>query len=115
MKILRISTFLDYGGIETKMVNLSSIEDKNNDWIYCSLGKGGRAEENILRNGKRAICLKLPHKIPNITTIFKLYKFIKSEGPDVVHTSGEEANFHGVIAAKMANTLSTPQEYCAIY
>lgn len=36
-------------------------------------------------------------------TILKLYKYFRNEKPDVIHTSGAEANFHGFFAAKMAN------------
>lgn len=101
MKILRLSTFLDFGGIETKMVNLSTIRD-DNEWIFCALGKGGTAEKKMVANQKKVVCLNLNHKIPSVITIWKLYHFLKKERPDVVHTSGAEANFHGLIAAKLA-------------
>ncbi len=102
MKIIRLSTFLDYGGIETKMVNLSAVDDPDNIWIFCAIGKGGVASQRILNNGKKVICFDYPHKIPSIATIYKLYLFFRLEKPSVVHTSGAEANFHGIIAAKLA-------------
>lgn len=102
MKIIRLSTFLDFGGIESKMTNLSSFNDAN-EIIFCAIGKGGIAEKNILKNKKEVICFELPHQIPSFKTILKLYKFFKQRKPDVVHCSGAEANFHGVIAAKLAN------------
>ncbi|MDI1256583.1 MAG: glycosyltransferase [Flavobacterium sp.] len=101
MKIIRLSTFLDYGGIESKMANLSSFQD-GNEWVFVAIGKGGIAESRIRGNKKTVFCFNLPHRIPSPITIFKLYRFFKEAKPQVVHSSGAEANFHGVIAAKMA-------------
>ncbi len=101
MKIIRLTTFLDFGGIESKMANLSTLSD-DNEWIFCAIGKGGTAEKKILSNNKLAVCFQLPHKIPSLKTIHKLYLYFKEQKPDVVHASGSEANFHGVIAAKIA-------------
>jgi hypothetical protein len=101
MKIIRLSTFLDYGGIESKMANLSTLEDHENTWLYCSLGKGGVAEQSIKGNGKKVICLNKGHKIPNFRTIAALILLLRRERPDVVHASGAEANFHGLIAARL--------------
>lgn len=102
MKIVRLSTFLDFGGIESKMVNLSSLEDTENEWVFVAIGKGGQAQKKIQANGKRTVCLHLNHKIPSLSTIWKLFFFLKKEKPDVIHTSGAEANFFGFFAGKMA-------------
>ncbi|WP_333850288.1 glycosyltransferase [Epilithonimonas sp.] len=102
MKIIRLSTFLDFGGIETKMVNLSHYNDIENEWIFVAIGKGGVAEERILNNNKRTAILNLNHKIPSLKTIWRLYKYLKKEKPDVLHTSGAEANFFGYFAGRMA-------------
>lgn len=103
MKIIRLNTLLDFGGIESKMANLSSYQDEDNDWIFCAIGKGGVAEQKIDQNKKTVICFNLPYRIPSLITIFKLFYYFKKQKPSVVHTSGAEANFHGVLAAKMAN------------
>lgn len=101
MKIIRITTFLDFGGIERKMENLSTSQDEH-EWIFVAINNGGEAENAILKNGKKVICLWSPYKIPQLGTIYKLFRLFKNEKPDVVHTSGAEANFHGIIAAKLA-------------
>jgi glycosyltransferase involved in cell wall biosynthesis len=103
MKIIRLSTFLDYGGIESKMVNLSVHQDAEKEWIFVAIGKGGYAEHQIMQNNKKVVCFNLPHKIVSLKALVRLYVFFKREHPDVVHTSGSEANFHGVLAAKLAN------------
>ena len=51
MKIIRLSTFLDFGGIESKMANLSTYSD-DNEWIFCAIGKGGMAESKIKSQNK---------------------------------------------------------------
>ncbi|WP_417237040.1 glycosyltransferase [Bizionia paragorgiae] len=101
MKIIRLSTFLDFGGVEKRLTNVASVQD-DNDWIFCAINKGGQAQKEILAKNKKAICLNLPYKIPNFKTLYKLYVFLKNHKPDVIHTSGAEANFHGVLAAKLA-------------
>ena len=102
MKIIRLSTFLDFGGIETKMANLSTYKDKENEWVFVALGKGGEAEKKIRANGKRTQVLGFDYKIPSIKTIWQLYRYLKKERPDVLHTSGAEANFFGYFAGRMA-------------
>lgn len=101
MRIFRLTTFLDYGGIESKMVNLSTHSD-GNEWRFCSIGKGGNAKRKIKKNNKIAKSFNLPHKIPSFMTIVKLCLYFRKHKPDVVHSSGAEANFHGTIAAKLA-------------
>lgn len=101
MKILRLSTFLDFGGVEKRLSNVASVND-NNEWIFCAINKGGHAENEILAKGKKVYCLNLSYKIPNFKTIYKLYIFLNRQKPDVIHTSGAEANFHGILAAKFA-------------
>ncbi len=101
MKIIRLATFLDFGGVERRLETLAHIRDEH-DWVFCAINKGGTAAENIKKQGKRVVCFGLPYKIPSFSTIYKLYRFFKNEKPQVVHTSGAEANFHGVLAAKLA-------------
>jgi glycosyltransferase involved in cell wall biosynthesis len=101
MKIIRISTFLDFGGVEKRLTNVASVDDEN-EWIFCAINKGGQAEKEIQAKNKSVFCLNLPYKIPNLKTVYALSKFLKNQAPNVVHTSGAEANFHGVLAAKLA-------------
>ncbi|MEO5777862.1 MAG: glycosyltransferase [Flavobacterium sp.] len=101
IKIIRLTTFLDFGGIEKRLINISTHQDQNK-WLFCALNHGGNAEAVIQNNGKRVICFNYSYRIPSIITLYKLVRFFKKEKPDVVHTSGSEANFHGILAAKLA-------------
>jgi len=102
MKIVRLTTFLDFGGIETRLSTIAHVKD-DNEWIFCAINKGGSAESKIRNQNKRVYVFNLPYKIPSIITIYRLRVFFKKEKPDVVHTSGAEANFHGVLAARLAH------------
>ncbi|MDG4949887.1 hypothetical protein NLM59_03030 [Weeksellaceae bacterium KMM 9724] len=62
----------------------------------------GKAVENIKKYNKPVINLKTKPSIYSFTTFHKVLKVIKKEKPVLVHTSGAEANFHGIIAAKIA-------------
>lgn len=114
MKVIRLSTFLDFGGIESKMANLSTANDSQIEWVFCAIGKGGAASEKIKKNGKRVVLFGLAHRIPSLVTIYRLYRFFKTEKPDVVHASGAEANFHGVIAARLARVPNVIAEEIGI-
>jgi glycosyltransferase involved in cell wall biosynthesis len=101
MKIVRLVSELNFGGVEQRLVNVSRIKD-GNEWLFCALGKGGAAAEAIIKNNCRVNILEKKYKIPNFSVLFALISFFKREKPDVVHTSGAEANFHGIIAARIA-------------
>lgn len=101
MKIIRLSTFLDFGGVETRLSNISHIRDEN-EWAFVCLNNEGKAAEVIKGNGKRIINLQSKPTIYSLRTFFRTYKVLKKERPDVLHTSGAEANFHGILAAKLA-------------
>lgn len=100
MKIIRLSTFLNFGGIETKMANLSYVQD-GNEWIFVCFDRSGVAADKIRENGKKVICLNTPYKIPSVVALIKLIFLLWKERPDVLHCSGAEANFHGFISAKL--------------
>lgn len=101
MKILRLSTFLDFGGVETRLATISHVQDEN-EWIFVCMDREGKAAEIIQKNKKRLINLNTKPTIYRFQTFLCVYKIIKKEKPDVVHTSGAEANFHGILAAKLA-------------
>lgn len=101
IKIIRLVSELNFGGVEKRLENISRVKDTH-QWVFCALGKGGTAAEAIKRNNHRVVLLKKGCKIPNLSLLFALVSFFKKEKPDVVHTSGAEANFHGILAAKIA-------------
>lgn len=113
MKIIRLSTFLDFGGVETRLANISHTEDAN-EWVFVCMNHEGRSAEIIKQNGKRVINLKTTPSIYSIGTFWKVLKILKKEKPDVIHTSGAEANFHGILGAKFAGIPMTIGEEIGI-
>ncbi|GAB2633376.1 glycosyltransferase [Belliella aquatica] len=105
MKIVRIVSELDFGGVEQVLAN-SIPQIANQVGVEVSvivLGKGGRVSQNLINQGVSVHILNQNSKIPNIGLLRKLYKLIKNLKPDVIHCQGGEANFHGILAASWAN------------
>lgn len=104
MKILRIIPFLDFGGVEQR-VKLTALGFKNVSDVQLSilvLGHGGKISSDLDQMGFKPLILNSNIRIPNLKLIYRLYRIMKEYSPDVVHSSGSEANFHGLIAAKIA-------------
>lgn len=102
MRIARVCTVLDFGGVEKRLVNVAESCPDNVETVFIALGRGGWASKEIEQLGKHVICLEENFKIPNISLIITLTRLFIKLRPDVVHTSGSEANFHAQIAAYIA-------------
>jgi glycosyltransferase involved in cell wall biosynthesis len=103
MKVIKVINSLDFGGIEKvfEIVARYHQGDKT-DVIFLALGKGGATEQAISKLGFRVIVWNVRTRIPNIGLILRLARFLRKEKPSVVHTTGAEGNFHGILAACLA-------------
>lgn len=103
MRILRITTLLDFGGQEKQYVSFTEKPELlQYQYIFAAIGFGGNAEETLRKRGFEVHILNRKFAIKNISNIWTVYKLIKKINPDIVHTAAAEANFHGIIAAKLA-------------
>lgn len=104
MKVIRLTTLLDFGGQERQYISFaeSDFQLLRNDYIFAAIGHGGHAEQIIREKGFEVVIFNKNPKISNIRNIWVLYKWFKNVKPDVVHTAAAEANFHGILAAKLA-------------
>lgn len=103
MKILRITTLLDFGGQEKKYLSFTEKKVRlHHDYEFAAIGYGGNAEKLLRERGFQVHILNRKFSIKNLSNIFTVYKLIRKIKPDVVHTAAAEANFHGIIAAKLA-------------
>jgi glycosyltransferase involved in cell wall biosynthesis len=104
MKIIRLTTLLDFGGQERQYISFAEADSESlkNEYIFAAIGHGGFAEQIIREKGFEVIIFNNNPKISNLKNIWVLYKWFKKTKPDVIHTAAAEANFHGVIAAKLA-------------
>lgn len=101
MKILNVFTSLDFGGVESRATIISNNTD-NATHKFVAIGSGGNAGDAITGNGGHVTLLMEKPTIPSPKAIVSLYKTFKMKNPEVVHTRGAEANFHGLIAAWLA-------------
>lgn len=99
MKVLRILSELDFGGVEQVALNSFPPLNKHVTLQVLVLNKGGKVSQKLEEKGVSIKILNVNPRIPN----FKLIRLIQTEirlfQPDVVHAQGAEANFHGVLPA----------------
>ncbi|SDC82675.1 Glycosyltransferase involved in cell wall bisynthesis [Algoriphagus faecimaris] len=102
MKVLRIVSEMDFGGVE--QVGLNSLPALNNEVFLhiLVLKRGGRASQRLKEIGISLKILGINSKIPNFKLIYLIWKEIQYFQPDVVHCQGAEANFHGIIGSYIA-------------
>lgn len=103
MKVIKVIGTLDFGGIE-KVFEITAryYEGDRADIVFLCLGKGGAAENAIRALGFRVLVWQARTRIPSVALMVRLTKFFREEKPAVVHTTGAEANFHGIIAARLS-------------
>lgn len=104
MKIIRIIPFLDFGGVEQRIRLTAKAFDNvpHVTLIIVVLSQSGKVADELIQDGYQVVFLNSKVKIPNRKLIQTLTNFLRVQKPDVVHTSGAEANFHGILAAYFA-------------
>ncbi|MEX2505471.1 MAG: glycosyltransferase [Pseudohongiellaceae bacterium] len=101
--VIHVLTSLDFGGVEKRMEILARSTDMGaRRHHFCAIGRGGAAEKRIEAASAQVDCLGQPTAIPSIRSIWTLVRIFRRLKPQVVHTHGAEANFHGLIAAWLA-------------
>lgn len=101
--MLKLTTLLDFGGQEKQYLSFTeNPELLKNEYVFAAIGFGGNAEIVLKERGYEVHILNRKFSIKNLSNIWAVYKLIKKVKPDVVHTAAAEANFHGIIAAKLA-------------
>lgn len=103
MKILRLTTLLDFGGQEKQYISFTEKPDLlTHQYVFAAIGFGGNAEQILKERGFEVHILNRNFAIRNLFNIYALYLFIRKVKPDIIHTAAAEANFHGIIAARIA-------------
>jgi glycosyltransferase involved in cell wall biosynthesis len=102
MKVLRIVSELDFGGVEQVALNSFPELHEKVELQVLVLSNGGRISGKLERDG---ISIKVLNKNPRIPN-FKLIQLIRTEiqvfQPEVMHCQGVEANFHGILSGHLA-------------
>ena len=104
VKIIRIITWLPYGGIEKKIVDvLSKLNRKKFVPIVCCLrNKKGIYEEELERDGIKVYKLNFKSRFDPVE-LFKLVNLLKRENIKIIHSHMYRANIPSILAGKLAN------------
>jgi glycosyltransferase involved in cell wall biosynthesis len=115
MKILRVTNSLNFGGIE-KVFELHGkyYDKKDYELVFVAISEGGFTKKELERLGYRVIVLGVNSRIPSYKAFAALQSLFKKEKPDVVHTCGAEANFHGIMAAYVSGVKNRIAEEIGI-
>lgn len=101
--VLHILTSLDFGGVESHVQLIGeNVHLLAFDHVFCAISGGGVVQRRLQQLGRQVDTLGCNPKIPSVSAIIALYKYLKKHKPQIVHLRGAEANFHGIIAARMA-------------
>ncbi len=102
-RICHVLTSLGFGGVETRMRVLArALKGREKDVIFIAINRGGVAEDELRMLGFEVLCLGAKPSVYSIGTLVKLTATLRRLRPDVVHAHGAEANFHALIAARLA-------------
>jgi len=102
IKILYLITGLNTGGAEVVVRNLS--ENLNKDYfniIVISIIPLGEIGKKVRENGIKVLSLNIKCKY-NLFILWKLFKLIKKEAPDILHTHLFHADILGRIVGRLA-------------
>ncbi len=115
IKILYVIANVSFGGGEKVFSQLAGRLNKDNYEIQFACSPGGHLECELSNLGIAVAPIDFKRTL-NITTFIRLFKIMKSQKPDIVHSQGARANFYTRFAAKLAgvpfivSTIAAPVE-----
>jgi glycosyltransferase involved in cell wall biosynthesis len=105
---VRLIPVLDFGGVESRFVMLSSLIDRARfDFRVCTFWKAGAAARAVRELGVRVDELNVDPAVRNPRASIALFEYLRRVRPDVVHSTIGEANFHTAVNAKLAGVKAT--------
>jgi glycosyltransferase involved in cell wall biosynthesis len=102
MKIIQFVNSLDMGGIERLAVELAVRQKAagHEPTIYCLTHRGDFAEE-AEASGIRVVAFEKPPG-PSLAILFAIFKSLRMDRPDVLHTHNHLVHHYGVVAGRLA-------------
>ena len=102
MKIIQFVNSLDMGGIERLAVELAVRQKAagHEPIIYCLTHRGDFAEE-AEASGIRVVAFEKPPG-PSLATLLAIFKSLRMDRPDVLHTHNHLVHHYGVVAGRLA-------------
>lgn len=96
---------LNFGGVETAVENrATALREVGFEIEAACFHKFGEIGERLKRQNFTIYDLNSSPRIPNFGIVKKLIGLFRQTAPDVVHSSCVEANFHCLLAARLAGT-----------
>ena len=102
---LQIVPDLDIGGVEALVELLASNPPPSWKIHVFATRTGGEVEKRIRLSGGKIELRHFSSKIPSPSLIWELKRSIRKTCPDIVHCRCVEANFHGLIATRLAGAI----------
>jgi glycosyltransferase involved in cell wall biosynthesis len=106
IKVLHLIKTLNLGGAETNLFNLVREIDVNKFELHVGYSFGGVIEERFKQKGIRLFkYAQGSHRVKSLASIliiFRLIRYIKENGIQIVHTHNFNAHIWGAIAAKLS-------------
>ncbi len=104
VKVVRIITWLPYGGIEKKIVDVLSMlnRKKFNPIVCCLRNKKGVYEEELKKRDIKVYKLNFKSRLDPVE-LFKLINLLKRENIKIIHSHMYRANIPSILAGKLTN------------
>lgn len=106
-KVCTIITKLELGGAQKIAISLCKNLNKDNFETLLICGCGGILDEEAKRDTRVFFVKNLVRElnpVKDLKAFFSIYKILKKEKPDIVHTHSSKAGILGRLAAKLAGT-----------
>lgn len=105
IKVCYIITKLELGGAQKFTLHTAKYLNKKNFQTCLICGCGAMLDEEASKNVKTIFVKSLVRQISplnDLSAVFDIYKILKKQKPDIVHTHSSKAGIVGRIAAKLA-------------
>lgn len=100
---MRLLPELDFGGVESRVVLQSRMHSRERYRLsVCTFHKPGAAADAVKQAGIPVKNLGISPAARRPVSTLKLAAYLRRARPDVLHASIAEANFHGIMAARLA-------------
>lgn len=102
-KILYVHSSLCFGGAQSvRYMFLKNLNHESFDVTVCCLGQKGEFGERIEKLGYKVDCFNSQDGLFKFSTTFKLYRYLKENKFDIIHSSLFYANYHSALAVMLS-------------